>query len=302
LQEYDIGIEIPLGVHGTRLRFSSERVDADQVEPPFNAIDVASEDRSYEIGIFHPLYRTPSQLLEVGATLAYRESTTLLLGEPFSFAPGVQDGVSKVAVLRFSQSWTDRGPNTVFAARSTFNIGFDGFGATINPRPLPDGRFFSWLGQVQYARRLSEDGTQVILRAAAQLAANRLLPLEQFAIGGIETVRGYRQDELVRDNGLDASIEFRVPVLRPVLPDREDLDLGPIQLAAFADYGRSWYTSQPTPSPRSLASVGVGLLWDPVPKLHFAIYYGLGLVKVPPPPSRGLQDYGIHFRLTYEPF
>lgn len=302
LQEYDLAVEVPLSVYGTRLRLAAQRTGADQVEPPFNAIDVASNDRTYELGLLQPVYRTPSQLLEFGATLAYRESTTYLLGEPFSFAPGVQDGVSKVAVLRLSQSWTDRGPDTVLAARSILSIGFDGFGATINPRPLPDSRSFSWLGQVQYARRLAEDGTQLILRADAQLAANPLLPLEQFAIGGINTVRGYREDELVRDNGLDASIEFRVPVLRPELPGREDLDLGPIQLAAFADYGRSWYTGQPTPSPRALASIGAGVLWDPVPKLHFALYYGYALVSVPPPSSRSLQDYGIHFRLTYEAF
>jgi len=302
LQDYTLDAEIPLSVRGTRLHLSAERTEADQVEAPFNAIDVASSNRSYEVGLFHPFYRTPSQTLEFGATFAYRESTTYLLGEPFSFSPGVQDGVSKVSVLRFSQSWTDRGADTVLAARSTFSVGFDGFGATVNPAPLPDGRFFSWLGQAQYARRLAENGTQVILRADAQLAADPLLPIEQFAIGGINTVRGYREDELVRDNGLDASVEFRIPVWRPVLPGREDFDLGPIQLAAFADYGRAWNTGQPTPSPRAISSIGIGLLWNPVPKVHMALYYGYALQNVPTPPSHSLQDYGIHFRLIVEAF
>ena len=44
---------------------------------------------------------------------------------------------------------------------------------------------------------------------------DRQLPtLEQFAVGGVDSVRGYQENQLVRDQGLTASLELRVPVLR----------------------------------------------------------------------------------------
>ena len=231
--------------------------------------------------------------------IAYRRSDTFLLGTPFSFSPGVQNGVSKVTVLRLRQSWTDRSRDQVVALRSTFNFGLPTLGATVNPAPLPDTRFFDWLGQAQYARRLRDDGTELLLRGDLQLSRNPLLPIEQFAVGGMDSVRGYRQNLLVRDAGLDASIELRVPIWQPPSPT-ESIDLGPVTLAPFVDYGRSWNVDQPTPSLQFIASIGIGLLWDPVPWVHAAAYYGHALKREAPQPSSNLQDKGIYFRLTID--
>jgi hypothetical protein len=43
--------------------------------------------------------------------------------------------------------------------------------------------------------------TLFLLRADVQLSPDELVPLEQFGLGGIESVRGYRQDALLTDNG-----------------------------------------------------------------------------------------------------
>ena len=55
--------------------------------------------------------------------------------------------------------------------------------------------FFSWLGQAQLARRLETLSAQVIGRVDLQLANDRLFPLEQFAVGGRYSVRGYRENQ-----------------------------------------------------------------------------------------------------------
>lgn len=52
-----------------------------------------------------------------------------------------------------------------------------------------------------------------VARAAAQLTPDSLLPLEQFSVGGIATVRGYGQNQLVTDNGVLGSLEVRLPAL-----------------------------------------------------------------------------------------
>ncbi len=67
-------------------------------------------------------------------------------------------------------------------------------------------KLLAWLGQFQLAHRLWDSDNQVILRADAQLTRDPLLPIEKFAVGGANTVRGYRDNQLVRDNGLVLSV------------------------------------------------------------------------------------------------
>jgi hemolysin activation/secretion protein len=101
----------------------------------------------------------------------------------------------------------------VLAARARFSFGLDAFNATMNPGDLPDSRFVVWLGQVQWARQLTPWGLQVIARSDVQLASQPLLPLEQIAVGGRYTVRGYLENQVVRDNAVLASVETRIPLV-----------------------------------------------------------------------------------------
>jgi hemolysin activation/secretion protein len=48
-------------------------------------------------------------------------------------------------------------------------------------------------------RRFDTRGDQYVLRNDLQLAKDPLLPLEQFTVGGASTVRGYRENQLVKD-------------------------------------------------------------------------------------------------------
>ena len=94
--------------------------------------------------------------------------------------------------------------------RSQFSFGIDILDATINNDPIPDGRFFSWLGQVQRVQRLSNDQL-LIVQAELQLTPDSLLPSQQFVIGGGQSVRGYRQNVRSGDNGFrSAAIEDRI--------------------------------------------------------------------------------------------
>lgn len=87
-------------------------------------------------------------------------------------------------------------------------------GATINPSP-PDGKFFTWSGQFQWAWRLPYWDSEVLFRSDVQLASEALLSLEKLPVGGANSVRGYRENQLVRDNGWLSSLEptFRTPLV-----------------------------------------------------------------------------------------
>ena len=232
----------------------------------------------------------------------YLHNKTFLLGEPFSFSPGTKDGESTVAALRLSQEWIYRTLTQVLAIRSRFSLGVDALGATDNPSEIPDSQFFSWLFQFQWVRRFEKIwDTQLIFRLDLQLANDTLLPLEQIAVGGRYSVRGYRENQLVRDNGLIASLETRIPLIR----NKPWADI--VQLAPFVDFGRAWNTELPTPSPKTIESVGLGIRWEATWKHpfrlnpQFEIYWGIPLKKIDSP-GNNLQDDGIHFRFLIAAF
>lgn len=288
---------IPITASDTFLRFGYELNNSEVIEAPFNEIDIESKSQTIEISLDHPLYRTSRQRLTVGLTLARRESETFLLGVPFTFSPGAKNGKSTVTALRFYQGWIDRTRTRVVAARSTISWGIPAFGATKNV-DTPDGEFLTWLGQMQIAQRLWESDSQVIFRADAQLSRDRLLPIEKFAVGGANSVRGYRESQLVRDNGFVFSIEGRFPVATVPIPGlSQGSEDGVVSLAPFFDLGRSWDKGVATPSPRTLYSGGIGLRWNISSKIQMEIYWGHGFRKIDNP-EHNLQDEGIHFLLS----
>ena len=143
---------------------------------------------------------------------------------------------------------------------------------------------------------------QFITRVDMQLAKEPLLYLEKFAVGGADTVRGYRENLLVRDNGLIASIELRVPVGRaPLFKVSREVDDGLLQLCPFVDWGRSWNSKAPEAEEKEIASLGLGLRWDPSPTIHAQLYAAYALKNDGiDQEGHDLQDSGIHFKLSYQ--
>jgi len=54
---------------------------------------------------------------------------------------------------------------------------------------------------------------EAALHFTAQVADQPLVPTEQFAAGGLTSVRGYLQSEAIGDDGVSGSVELRSPLL-----------------------------------------------------------------------------------------
>lgn len=307
LRDYAMSYMFPI-YKNTTLGFGLERSDAAVVAEPFNQLNIESEASNYGLHLNHALIQTPNQEFNLGLKLEQRSSTTYLfkntpLEQKFSFSPGVQDGISKITVLRFSQDWLERSRNRVIAARSSFNFGLDILNPTINHDDTPDGKFFTWLGQFQWVQRVAAFGnenTQLLLRADMQLAKHSLLPLEKFSLGGATTVRGYRENTLTRDSGIIASLEWRIPLMRLPLPYfSRDGDDGMLQIAPFIDYGHAWNAKSLSSeyNHRSISSAGLGLRWLPNQRTQASVYWGRALRNLDKPNDYDLQDDGIHFEI-----
>lgn len=286
--------EIPINAYDTRIQLHYDRNDADIVGSQFSRLNITSRTETVGLTLSQPIILTPAEQLTASLTLDKRKSKTTLLGQSFSFADGADNGRSRVTVLRLAFDWLKRSDLQVLAGRSVFNVGIDAFDATINSQG-PDGRFFSWLGQFQWARRLKLLDSQVIFRTDLHLANDPLLSLEKFAVGGATTVRGYRQNFLVRDNGWVSSVEFRIPLFRVPFPFlSEQPNGGLVELAPFADFGWSWNSDPPTPDPETISSVGLGLRWSPTRKIHAQLYWGYAFRDVDVD-DQNIQDDGVHF-------
>ncbi|MBE7384681.1 MAG: ShlB/FhaC/HecB family hemolysin secretion/activation protein [Leptolyngbya sp. SIO1E4] len=291
----NIGYTLPVSPSNTTVGLNFSLTRSEVIDDDFDILSIESASEDLQLSLRQPIVQTPTEELALSLGFAYSriESTFQLpgaprLGFPFTGAP---DGEAKVTAIRFGQEWTQRSASRVLAARSTFNLGADWLGGTNNEGDIPDSNFFSWQGQAQWVQVLATD-TLLLARIDGQLADRPLLSLEQFRLGGQGSVRGYREDEVIADNGVFASLEVRVPILR--IPEWESL----VQLTPFVDVGYAWNSGDsPDPESQTLASVGVGALWQVSDRVTARLDYGIPLINEDDI-GNSLQESGILFSIT----
>ena len=270
---------IPVNPYDGSLSFSFSNSDSRIIESEFEDLNIRGDSRTYSLLFEQPLIKSPNEELSLGLGFDLRRSeTTVFNSRPFSD--------SQVSVLRFSQNWVKRTPSRVLAARSQLSLGLNAFNATITDSG-PDGEFFSWQGQFQWVEQLPKNKL-LISRLSSQLTADQLLSLEQFSLGGIRTVRGYRDSQFVRDNGIVVSTELRLPLTNP--PER-------LQLTPFLEGGIGWNSSE-RDSLEGLASVGIGLLWQADDNTRLRLDYGYPLIDQNDDRDT-LQENGFTFSLDW---
>ncbi|NNM81577.1 MAG: ShlB/FhaC/HecB family hemolysin secretion/activation protein [Burkholderiales bacterium] len=294
VSDYSIHYAIPIDAQDTLLGIGYSKNDFAVIESPFDQLSIRSYSSSKTVSLERPVIRHPGNSLLLGLSVEERSNQTFMLGVPFSFTPGIPNGTSAEQIARFYQEWDERGVDQVFTLRSTFTAG------TTNALPKvgntgPDKHFVVWLAQSQWAKRL-EQGDQIILLANLQYTPQSLLILEKLGIGGASTVRGYRETQLLRDNGYILSAEYR----KPVFFDREGASR--TQLACFVDYGKGWNTDHTADLPADIASAGLGILWNPTSQWQSQLYVAKPFRNFPVTGRRDLQDMGIHFLMNYRFF
>ncbi len=229
------------------------------------------------LGMTHQNSR--NQLLSQGTTLTNREITLT----PFSFA------------LNFSHAKEDKcfGRN---ALSYSLHMHFDGFLGADSDAEFDNFRrgasadyFYSQLhlSRIQQLPRSIFKGGILYIRADTQFTNDNLVSVEQKAIGGFNTVRGYREREFFGDKGTNLSIEFRTsqPVYERFRNEENwfkriyDRGLSNKQYLLFADYGHV-ETNKPLPGEdrtTDIAGVGFGVRVRLGDYSHLRFDYGFAL-------------------------
>jgi hemolysin activation/secretion protein len=298
LQDYSGGFTLPLTARGLLFFLRGTHTNSKVVEEPLAQLDLRSESESVEAGLSYPLLETVRGSLVASVQYAYRTTQNTFLGLPSPFIPGAPDGRNSISVVRVGLDGVARAPAEVVAGRVLVSRGIEAFGSTVNGDPLiPDTRFTAVLGQLQWVRQVVPRVGQIVLRGDVQLANEPLLSPERYSLGGLDSVRGYRKDLYVRDNGWFASLEYRHLVGHlPVRPNPAPGE-GAFRLVAFADGGQAWDKNAPPNVPKTLSSIGAGARWEIATGVEAQIFYGYALNDVQTPTTT-LSDNGWYFRLV----
>ncbi|MEL7245863.1 MAG: ShlB/FhaC/HecB family hemolysin secretion/activation protein [Cyanobacteria bacterium J06573_2] len=294
---FDFNYRVPINPMNGTLQLRYAPSDSKIIRSEFSdRFDITSDRELYEISFRQPLVRKLREEFALSLGFALQDGQTFLDGLPApDLAIGSDENANtKTRVVKFGQDYIKRDRQGAWALRSQLSLGMDVFDATVNSDSQPDGRFFSWLGQVQRVQRLNQDNL-LIAQAELQLSPDNLLSSQQFLIGGGQSLRGYQQNSRAGDNGFRLSLENRTTL------QKDELGNPNLQIAPFIDMGAVWNSSE-NPNDVSgenfLASVGLGLILQPIPNLQMRIDYAEPLIESS---TRGenAQDRGLTFSAGY---
>ncbi len=290
LQMLNFNYTTPLNRHNTEFSVEIQASQSKIIEKPFNRLNIESDFLHVAVKLMQPVFQSVNREFKVGLSYAYRINQTYLNGVGIDLNEGAEsNGETKVSVLRFIQDYSQRTENSALSLRSIFNVGVDVLGATVSRQPV-NAKFFSWIGQMQYAQKLHSSGLQWLLRGRLQLADDRLLSLEQFALGGFYSLRGYRENTQVKDQGYSVSSELHIPVLKAAQTHGLKLNVIP-----FFDIGAAWNSDQSVADPLYSAGIGLKADWR---SLTAQLFWAHGFTGLREKADYDLQDDGVHFQLS----
>ena len=285
---YSVFYSLPLTRWDTTLELGLTQSDYAILEEPFDALDIESDTRMYTVALRQPIYRDFQHEFSVTLKGEHRRSEVLVSGERFSISPGSVDGQTRITALRISPEYVYRSQERVIAARTTLSFGLD----ELDPIMTSDydRKYLTWLTQASWVESVSSNDMLFIVKLFHQYTDQSVVSMEQFSLGGMNTIRGYRENQLIRDNAVVISPELRIPVYK----DRYGKAL--VYLIPFFDYGVGWNTDGPR-GRETIYSAGLGVTYNPTDYVNMAVYWGHAFEDFDIPNDDDLQDYGIHFQL-----
>jgi hemolysin activation/secretion protein len=291
---FNAGLELPINARNGTLAFDYAQLNGRIVEAPLADFDIQTDSRVYGLSLRQPLVRHASESVieefAIAASVSRIESENTIAGFPFPLSPGADDeGLTRITELALSQEYTRQNRASALRMRSRFGIGLSAFNSTSGPEP--NGQYFTWSGQAVWLQRVLGN-SQLLINADMQLSGDQLVPVSQFSLGGSNSVRGYRQDAIIADNGALMAAELAVPVLE--VSQNHQLSLVP-----FAGIGIAWNNgAQRALGQNFLASAGLGVRYewnDFIARVNYAIpFTQVGRE------GNSLQENGLDFSLNYQ--
>lgn len=191
---------LPINTKGARLGFNYSANSVKMIKGPLSQLDTCGRSTAYGLSLTQPLSVRKEHRAEAGLEWSRQTSQTDFMGMRW-----IDDDIDRYSL---SLTITDYGQRQVFYQRHNYSFGT---WRNISKDENHYGKYqFSGIGQIAY------DGGQILtVRLNGQLSSSHYLPSsEQFYLGGVYSVRGYRENLLGADNGVSLSFEYSIPVQR----------------------------------------------------------------------------------------
>ncbi len=160
-----------------------------------------------------------------------------------------------------------------------------------NARSGAETDYLLWQIGGQFARALPKDW-QLQARLDAQFTSDRLVPGEQFALGGMDNVRGFHHNTIGGDQGYRLNLELYTPDLGELTTPKDDQ----LRFLAFGEGGETWDNLPRRTADETISSVGFGLRYSWKKNLNLSL--DLGRV-IDGTPSIGAGEHRIHGSISY---
>lgn len=284
-----VNYSVPVTVNDTKLNLFYRDDETQIVEDIFRDIGLVTQSSTLSIGVIQPIIKKPNEDLKFSMSFDSRESETFIF-ETIPFPIFGDSNRINLSVLRFSVTYLNRTPQSSFAIDSQFSLGLNMFNAS-RSLDLIDTNFFSARFQAQYAIKI-DDNWIGLTRFQGQLTPNSLPAMEQIAIGGVESIRGYRRNIRSGDTGFILNIELPYTIIQTE-------DWGTFSISPFLDWGGTWNNDVPTVYPNNLVATGVAFKWFLDPTFSLEADYGVPLVEGLSFSRETLNDSGFHIQLKF---
>lgn len=139
-------------------------------------------------------------------------------------------------------------------------------------------------------------GASLLLKLDGQISEQPLISNEQYAAGGMESVRGYKESEASGDSVLHGIVEVSAPNLLPLMGFGETSTLKPY---AFYDFATLW-VKDALPGQESkldLHGIGVGIRGLFLKGFEFQVDWGYALSETD---KTRKGDSRVHFKAKYQ--
>ena len=211
----------PVNLNGTKVGVEYQRGSFSSGDGLAQILDVRGDADIISGFASHALVRSLDHSSDLALTLSHKSVRNDIFGN----VPLAREDYL-TARIDYRGDWRDVKGRSLAAVSLTKGFGGDGGILVSNPRADDDFTKFNF--DALRIQNLSPSFYGV-LRASGQLSFDSLYSIEQFALGGISTVRGYTQAELLGDSGYAVSAELR---WSPIVSNPEIF-----QVVTFIDHG-----------------------------------------------------------------
>lgn len=227
---------LPISYSGTSVLYGVSHSEA-QPGKDFKVYDLRTKAESFTISLHQDLYNKDNYMGEVYAGFDAKDKTVWWNNGTLNR--------DRIRVINFGGNFIKRSMGSIFYYGPQFAQGIPDFlGSEPDENPLASrgakSQFSKWNFNTTI-RTLLPFNLQQSWKVRTQFATPKLLPQEQYYLGGIDSVRGYPSGDYLADNVFQTNLEILIPAF--FMPEEARMPYSQKSLkeditgVVFVDYG-----------------------------------------------------------------